>query len=89
MRIILDTDKKTITVPQNYQQKLEECNKMFVGINRDENMCKTQIFKSYIDDIWNECIEKSDKCVKTGKPPIKKDKDKDRNPKYASLGDEK
>lgn len=26
MRIILDTDKKTITVPWNYQQKLDEIN---------------------------------------------------------------
>ena len=28
MRIILDTDKKTITVPHNYQQKLNEMNKL-------------------------------------------------------------
>ena len=28
MRIILDTDKKTITVPWNYQKKLEEMNKL-------------------------------------------------------------
>ena len=26
MRIILDTDKKTITVPHNYQQKLNDMN---------------------------------------------------------------
>ena len=28
MRIILDTDKKTITVPHNYQQKLNDMNKL-------------------------------------------------------------
>ena len=28
MKIILDTDKKTITVPYNYQDKLNEINKM-------------------------------------------------------------
>ena len=28
MRIILDTDKKTITVPWNYQQKLDEINRI-------------------------------------------------------------
>ena len=28
MRIILDTDKKTITVPWNYQQKLDGINEM-------------------------------------------------------------
>lgn len=27
MRIILDTDKKTITVPWNYQQKLDDINR--------------------------------------------------------------
>ena len=28
MRIILDTDKKTITVPWNYASKLEEINRI-------------------------------------------------------------
>lgn len=28
MRIILDTDKKTITVPWNYAQKLDEMNRI-------------------------------------------------------------
>ena len=28
MRIILDTDKKTITIPWNYAQKLDEMNKI-------------------------------------------------------------
>ena len=52
MRIILDTDKKTITLPWNYQQKLEEYNKMVMEISGDEKKCKS--FTGYIDDIWNE-----------------------------------
>ena len=83
MRIILDTDKKTITVPWNYQQKLEEYNKMVVEISGSEDKCKT--FTGFIDDIWRECIDKSDKCVKTGKQPVKKEKDKEKKPKYAGL----
>ena len=49
MRIVLDTDKKTITVPWNYQQKLEEYNAMVMEISGDASKKKT--FKSYIDDI--------------------------------------
>ncbi len=70
MRIILDTDKKTITVPWNYQQKLEEYNKMVMEISNDEKKCKS--FTGYIDEIWKECINNSDKCVVTGKKPVKK-----------------
>ena len=70
MRIILDTDKKTITVPWNYQQKLNELNKMIVEYSGDENKKKT--FTGFIDEIWKDCIEHSDKCVVTGKKPEKK-----------------
>ena len=70
MRIILDTDKKTITVPWNYQQKLDALNKMIVEISEDET--KKKSFTGFIDEIWNECIKNSDKCVVTGKKPAKK-----------------
>ena len=33
MRIILDTDKKTITVPWNYQQKLDEINRIIKNLS--------------------------------------------------------
>ncbi len=33
MRVVLDTDKKTITVPWNYQAKLDEYNKMVMEIS--------------------------------------------------------
>lgn len=67
MRIVLDTDKKTITVPWNYQQKLEEYNAMVMEISGDASKKKT--FKSFIDDIWKECMEDSDKHLITGKKP--------------------
>lgn len=70
MRIILDTDKKTITVPWNYQQKLDKLNEMILEISEDENKKKT--FTGFIDEIWKDCIVNSDKCVVTGKKPAKK-----------------
>ena len=54
MRIILDTDKKTITVPWNYQQKLEEYNSMVVEISGDESKVKS--FNGFMDDLWKYCI---------------------------------
>lgn len=70
MRIILDTEKKTITVPWNYQQKLDEINKIISEVNDDEKKKKT--FKGYLEENWNYCISNSDKCVVTGKKPAKK-----------------
>lgn len=70
MRIILDTDKKTITVPWNYQQKLDAINDIIMQVSNDPAKKKT--FVGYIDELWNECIENSDKCVKTGEKPFKK-----------------
>ena len=67
MRIILDTDKETITVPWNYQEKLNEYNKMVMKISGDESKKKT--FSGYIDEIWRKCMADSDKCLKTGKKP--------------------
>lgn len=70
MRIILDTDKKTITVPWNYQQKLDGINEIIMQVSNDPNMKKT--FTGYIDELWKECIENSDKCVVTGDKPFRK-----------------
>ncbi len=67
MRIILDTDKKTITVPWNYQQKLDEHNKLIAEVTTDESKQKT--FTGYIDEIWRYAIEHSDKYVITGQKP--------------------
>ncbi len=69
MRIILDTDKKTITVPWNYQDKLKELNAMIEQYGGPDAKQKT--FTGYMDEIWRECIERSDKHVFTGKKPEK------------------
>ena len=70
MRIILDTDKKTITVPHNYQQKLNDMNKLIAEYSGGAMKPKT--FTGYIDEIWQECIKNSDQCVLTGKKPTAK-----------------
>lgn len=54
MRVILDTDKKTITLPWNYREKLEAYNKMVMDISGDES--KKKNFKSFVDDVWKECM---------------------------------
>ena len=70
MRIILDTDKKTITVPHNYQQQLNDMNKLIAEYSGGAMKPKT--FTGYIDEIWKECIANSDQCVVTGKKPTSK-----------------
>ena len=49
MRIILDTDKKTITVPWNYQTKLDGINEIIMQVSNDEK--KKKSFTGYIDEI--------------------------------------
>ena len=70
MRIILDTDKKTITVPWNYQQKLNEINAIILEANGGDRS-KVKTFTGYIDDIWKNAIAQSDEYVKTGQKPKK------------------
>lgn len=72
MRVILDTDKKTITVPWNYQKKLKEINQIIMDATGDESKQKT--FTGYIDEIWKEAISKSDEGVIKGKPPVSSSK---------------
>lgn len=70
MKIILDTDKKTITVPYNYQDKLNEINKMIKQYGAPD--AKPETFTGFIDKIWKECIADSDNHVRTGEKPKKK-----------------
>ena len=49
-----------------------EINKVIVDATHDESKKKT--FTGYIDEIWKEAIADSDKGVKTGKKPVKKEK---------------
>ena len=51
MRIILDTDKKTITVPWNYTDKLATMNRTIKEAIGAE--AKTLDFKQYLIDCWN------------------------------------
>jgi len=67
MKIILDTDKKTITVPYNYQNKLDEINRMIDTYGGEG--AEHETFTGFIDKIWKECIGNSDKCVRTAAKP--------------------
>ena len=73
MRIILDTDKKTITVPWNYTAKLEEMNKLIVEYSGDENKKKT--FSGYLQECWDYAMDNSDTNLKTAQKPKRKSKD--------------
>ena len=65
MRIILDTDKKTITVPWNYSEKLASMNKIIADAGGEKKLD----FVKYIDDIWKYAIANSDECLKTASKP--------------------
>ena len=68
MRIILDTDKKTITVPWNYAAKLEELNKII----KQGGGSKEYNFKSYLQEMWNVCMENTDAHLKVAEKRGKK-----------------
>ena len=72
MRIILDTDKKTITVPWNYTDKLAAMNHIIREATGAED--KTLDFKSYIDGCWKYAMEHSDTQLKTAQKPVKVEK---------------
>ena len=67
MRIILDTEKKTITVPWNYTDKLAAMNKTIKEAMGEP--AKTLDFKGYLDDCWKYAMEHSDEQLKTRKSP--------------------
>ena len=68
MRIILDTDKKTITVPWNYAAKLQEINEIIASGGGE----KKYTFKSYLEEAWKFCIDDTDKhLIVADKPPRK------------------
>ena len=60
----------SFTVPHNYQQKLNDMNKLIAEYSGGAMKPKT--FTGYIDEIWKECIANSDQCVVTGKKPTSK-----------------
>lgn len=65
MRIILDTDKKTITVPWNYAAKLENLN----TIIKQGGGTKKYDFKGYLEEMWNECMADTDTHLKVAEKP--------------------
>ena len=67
MKVILDTDKKTITVPWNYAAKLAEINRIAQEFGGKD--VEKQTFTGYIDKIWRECIKDSDAHVLTANKP--------------------
>ena len=69
MKIILDTDKKTITVPWNYTTKLEEINRMVKEFVVPDAKIKT--FSGYLDECWREAMDHSDTQLKTAPKPAK------------------
>lgn len=69
MRIILDTDKKTITVPWNYTAKLEEINNTIRDAVGDDSKKKT--FSGYLNESWSFAMEHSDTNLKTAQKPRK------------------
>ena len=72
MKIILDTDKKTITVPYNYTDKLNAINKMVKEYGGLDAQIKT--FSGYIDECWREAVAHSDTQLKTAAKPSRSNK---------------
>ena len=70
MRIVLDTDKKTITVPWNYAAKLEELNRII----EQGGGTKKYDFKSYLTEMWEICMKDTDKHLKVADKPSSKHK---------------
>ena len=65
MRVILDTDKKTITVPWNYAAKLEEINRII----KDGGGAKQYPFKTCLEASWKACMDDTDKHLKVADNP--------------------
>lgn len=69
--IILDTDKKTITVPHNCTGKLNAINSMIREFAGADAQVKT--FSGSIDECWRYAMEHSDTQLKTAEPKVPRD----------------
>ena len=67
MKVILDTDKKTITVPWNYADKLAEINRMVEEYGGKEAPKKT--FSGLLQECWDYAMAHSDTNLKTAQKP--------------------
>jgi len=72
MRIILDTDSKTIIVPWNYAAKLDALNKTIAAFGGEGAKLQTPV--GFIDDCWRYAVEHSDTQLLTAAKPIKNPK---------------
>lgn len=70
MRIVLDTDKKIITVPWNYAAKLAEINRII----KDGGGSKQYSFSSYLNEIWQQCMDNTDEHLKVADKPVRNSK---------------
>lgn len=70
MRIILDTDKRTITVPWNYSAKLDELNRLIMSITDDPSKQKT--FSGFMDECWREAIGHAEERIIVAPKPVKR-----------------
>lgn len=65
---ILDTGKKTVTVPWNYAAKLEEINRIL----KDGGGAKQYPFKTCLGESWKPCMDDTDKHLKVADKPSHK-----------------
>lgn len=68
LRIIIDTGKKTVTVPWNYAAKLEEINRII----KDCVGAKQYPFKTCLEASWKVCMDDTDKHLKVADKPSHK-----------------
>ena len=70
MRIILDTDKRQLlfrgTISRSWMKSTVSLWKSATTKQRKKT------FTGYINEMWEDCIANSDKCVKTGEKPFRK-----------------
>ena len=72
MKVILDTETKTITVPWNYAAKLEEMNKLIASVTDDPSKQKT--FSGYVDECWRAAMKDAESRIIVSSKPLKKKK---------------
>ncbi len=64
MKIILDTDSKTITVPWNYAEKLEAMNRVIQDARALDP-------RQYLQDCWQYAMAHADTHMLTAAKPVK------------------
>jgi len=72
MKVILDTETKTIIVPWNYAAKLEEMNKLIASVTDD--LSKQKTFSGYVDECWRAAMANTEEQIIVAPKPIKKKK---------------